>query len=175
MLKALKEVEGWAEAKAQSQDAELQDLERAYAHFRGLERTGRTWTGNVISGAVWQPPKGPESFGLLNFTANELGQEIENLKKSISAVSQIGNEALKLRQAIESPQARRLPIVSWETAMRGFGVPGKQSYPATAKKYLEKGDYYLDERLKELRLVSNPNVVVRLNEFEVEYFKQRAR
>lgn len=61
-------------------------------------------------------------------------------------------------------EGSQLPIVSWQDVEKGLQQPG-----------IVKTSYFLDARLRELRAINNPHNVIKLNDFEVEYFKERAR
>lgn len=61
----------------------------------------------------------------------------------------------------------RLPTVSYADVVKGLSMPGERIY-------LDGEDYYLDERLGELRGVKTADTVD-LNELEVEWFKERAK
>lgn len=79
-----------------------------------------------------------------------------------------GLSAIGRRLSALETEPRRLPIVDGRAVQRGLSMPGERV------RKVPLGDYYLDARLSELRNVMNPNIHVRLNEFEVEYFKKRA-
>lgn len=140
---------GVLQAEAERQRSAAASLKRIatdlYQHERTIE-------AQIATG----PPSSKQLLG-------ELGKRGT---KGVGHLAGAGLSALGSRLSAFETETR-LPVVRGKTVQQGLGTPG---HP----RRVPPGDYFLDERLQELRHTMNPHIRVRLNEFEVSWFKQRA-
>lgn len=159
-----------------------EDAEKSLEILKNVENQIATAAGQLPSSAA-------RTRKFLDGERNHVGNQVRLLAELIQKRRLTGFGGLvgraqaavapvtRIGKAFESEGTRRLPVVDWKTLVRGMKFPegGGTDIPGSyGGMALDRGDYYLDTRLKELRSVRNPNAVVKLNDFEVEYFRTRA-
>jgi len=136
---------------SQQEEDHLKALTRIYQDLGNMQRQKGQATARA---EAVQLAKGAATAGRAG--ARLAGRGIKFLGEKLSSLETEGSPT-------------RLPVISYNDVVRGLSMPGEKA------RFVKRDDYYLDARLSELRSVRMPHTTIGLNEFEVEYFKERAR
>ena len=103
-------------------------------------------------------------------TRSDVSQAAKGVEQTGRALGRLTGRGLsyvgrKLSALETEGGPRRLPVIPHAEVVRGLSMPGQKVT------WVKTGDYFLDERLRELRSIDNPYNVIRLNDVQVEYFK----